>query len=91
MYAGSDLYFGLRVAQLAGNHPNIYVHNRRLQQRQRWHGERNATRIPRPANPQSISVHLACDEYNPTNSDAYDQYYDAGKNMGRAGTSNTTR
>jgi hypothetical protein len=83
VYAGSDFYFGMKVAQLAGNHPNIYVHN--------VGGYNNGTdgvvkgligRTPKPMNPQTISVHLECYEYNPSNSDAYDQYFDSGKNLG---------
>ena len=83
VYAGSDFYFGLKVAQLAGNHPNIYVHN--------VTGYNNGSDgvvkgmvalTSRPINPQSISVHLECYEYNPNNSDAYDQYFDSSKNMG---------
>ena len=83
VFAGSDLYFGMKIAQLAGNHPNIYVHN--------VGGYNNGTdgvvkglisRTVRPTNPQTISVHFECYEYNPTNSDAYDQYFDSGKKMG---------
>ncbi len=83
VYAGSDLYFGMKIAQLAGNHPNFYVHNAG--------GYNNGTdgvvkgmiaRTAKPTNPQSISVHLECYEYNPSNSDSYDQYFDSSKNMG---------
>ncbi len=83
VYAGSDLYFAVQVAQIAGNHPLIYVHNRS--------GYNNgsdgmvkaaAAATARGLTPETISVHLACSEYNPNNSDSYDQYYDAGKNMG---------
>lgn len=83
VYAGSDLYFGMKIAQLAGNHPNFYVHN--------VGGYNNGTdgvvkgivaRIAKPTNPQTISVHLECYEYNPSNSDAFDQYFDSSKNLG---------
>ena len=82
VYAGSDLYFGLKLAQLAGNHPNLYVHN--------VSGYNNGSDgvvkavVPRTvrSNPETIRVHLQCYEYNPNNSDAADQYYDGGKNMG---------
>ncbi len=83
VYTGSDLYFGMKIAQLAGNHPNFYVHN--------VGGYNNGTdgmvkgliaRAPKPTNPQTISVHLECYEYNPSNSDTYDQYFDSGRNMG---------
>ncbi len=83
VYAGSDLYFGMKLAQLAGTHPNIFVHN--------VGGYNNGTDgavkaiaalTPGPPNPQTISVHLECYEYNPSNSDAYDQYYSSSKNMG---------
>jgi hypothetical protein len=83
VYAGSDLYFAVRIAQLAGNHPKIYVHNQR--------GYNNGSdgvvkaaikTTARGLEPQTISVHLACNEYNPNNSDDFDQYYDAGKNLG---------
>ncbi len=83
VYSGSDLYFAVKVAQMAGEHPRIYVHNRS--------GYNNGSdgivkaavnTTARGLTPQAISVHLACNEYNPTNSDDYDQQYDAGKNMG---------
>jgi hypothetical protein len=85
VYAGSDLYFGVQVAQteIPGSRPNIYVRN--------LGGYNNGTdgsvrglmaTGAKPLNPQTISVHLACQEYNPDNNDAYDQSYDAGKNMG---------
>ncbi len=84
VYTGSDLYFAMQVAQLAGNHPSIYVHN--------VGGYNNGTdgvvkgliaRMPGAMNPQTIKVHLECFEYNPSNSDANDQYFDSGKNMGK--------
>ncbi len=83
VYAGSDLYFGMQIAQLAGTHPSIYVHN--------VSGYNNGTdgvvrglvtRGPHSLNPQTISVHLECYEYNPSNSDSYDQYFDSSKKMG---------
>ena len=70
VYAGSDLYFAVQVAQIAGNHPLIYVHNRS--------GYNNgsdgvvkaaAAATARGLTPETISVHLACSEYNPNNSD----------------------
>ena len=83
VYAGSDLYFGIQIAQLAGNHPIIYVHNVKGYNNGSDGVVRGNSAPPaRPSNPQSISVHLQCHEYNPSNSDAYDQYYDANKNMG---------
>ncbi len=84
VYAGSDLYFAVQVAQLAGSRPPIYVHN----QTGYNNGSDGVVKTAAPAaaarglNPKSISVHLECYEYNPNNSDAYDQYFDAGKNMG---------
>ena len=83
VYAGSDLYFGINVAQIAGVRPNIYVHN--------VTGYNNgsdgvvkaiAMRTTKAGNPQTIGVHLECNEYNPNNSDDYDQYYDSNKKMG---------
>jgi hypothetical protein len=83
VYAGSDLYFALQVAQVAGTRPNIYVKN--------VGGYNNGTdgvvagivaTGPKALSPQTIGVHFACYEYNPNNSDAYDQTLDSGKKMG---------
>jgi hypothetical protein len=83
VYAGSDLYFALQVAQVAGPHPAIYIYN--------FAGYNNGSdgivkgvvaSNQQRLTPQSISVHLQCSEYNPNNSDAYDQNYDAVANMG---------
>ncbi len=83
VYAGSDFYFAVQVVQLAGNHPFIYVHNRTGYNNGSDGVVKAATgATARGLNPQTISVHLACDEYNPNNSDDYDQNYDSGKNMG---------
>ena len=84
VYAGSDLYFGVQIAQLAGNHPDFYVHN----QAGYNNGSDGVVKAAVPAAarglaPQTISVHLECYETNANNSDADDQHYDAGKNMGK--------
>lgn len=82
VYAGSDLYFAVQIAQLAGNHPSIYVHN----QTGYNNGSDGVVKAVGAGlggqNPQTISVHLECYEYNVKNSDADDQYYDASKKMG---------
>lgn len=83
VYAGSDLYFGMQVAQLAGSRPNIYVRNMSGYNNGSDGSVRGVIAMGgRALNPQTISVHFACFEYNPANSDAYDQSYDAAKNMG---------
>lgn len=83
VYAGSDLYFGMKIAQVAGARPSIYIHT--------VTGYNNGTdgvvkavamSTTKVGNPQTISVHMECYEYNPDNSDAYDQYYDSNKKMG---------
>ena len=81
VYAGSDLYFGVQMAQLAGNHAPFFV----LNQAGYNNGSDGVVRGiigSRMLNPQTISVHLACYEYNPNNSDAADQYYNSNMNMG---------
>ena len=83
VYAGSDLYFAMQVAQLAGNRPNIYIHNSTGYNNGSDGVVKAATgATARGLNPQSISVHLECNEYNPNNSDSYDQVLDSGKGMG---------
>jgi len=83
VYAGSDLYFSLQVAQLAGSHPGVYVHNQKGYNNGSDGVVKAAANSPSIAlNPQTISVHLQCLEYNANNRDADDQYYDSGKNMG---------
>jgi len=83
VYAGSDLYFAVQIAQLAGKHSDFYVHN----QTGYNNGSDGVVKAAiaasaRGLNPQTISVHLACWEYNPNNSDAADQIYDPNTNMG---------
>ena len=83
VYAGSDLYFAVQIAQLAGNHPSLYVHNQTGYNNGSDGVVKAATMASaRMLNPQTISVHLECYEYNANNSDTDDQYYDANKNMG---------
>ena len=83
VYAGSDLYFAVQIAQLAGSHPSIYVHNQTGYNNGSDGVVKAATMASaRILNPKTISVHLECYEYNPNNSDADDQYYDPNKNMG---------
>jgi hypothetical protein len=83
VYAGSDLYFGMKVAQLAGTHPSIFVHNFAGYNNGSDGVVRSVARASRFANPETISVHLACNEYNANNNDADDQYFDSSKNMGK--------
>jgi len=81
VYAGSDLYFGIQIAQLAGAHNNFYIHN--------YKGYNNgsdgvvrAVGAARGKNPETISVHFSCFESNPNNDDSYDQYHNLQNNMG---------
>lgn len=82
VYAGSDLYFGLQVAQSAGTRGNIYIRNVGGYNNGTDGSIRSVISSGAKANPQSIAVHVACLEYNTDNNDGADQYFDAPKNMG---------
>jgi hypothetical protein len=84
VFAGSDLYFAIQIAQLSGTRPNIYIRSTGGYN----NGTDGSVRASlgslrnQPLNPQTISAHLECSEYNPNNSDAHGQTYDANQKMG---------